>query len=151
MVKLLGRCVLFVVTVVVAMTLLATPAFAQDEVPNFGGLAPVVAFLVGAVVAFGPGARGITWIVDRVRDAVSFGDDPRYKIVWPLLGFAIALLACVGFGVNVVGALFVQIPRFAESTALNGLAGEVVTAVALAGVASSWHDRDKAKNPPHPA
>lgn len=117
---------------------------AQEE---FGEIAPVIAFLVAAVVAFGPGARGITWIVDRVRDAAPFGDDPRFKILWPALAFAVALFACVGFGINVVGGLFVQIPRFSESTALNGLWGEVLTAVALAGAASSWHDRDVAKNP----
>ena len=124
----------------VFLVALAVPAFAQDE--NFGEIAPVIAWLVGAVVAFGPGARGITWIVDRVRDAVS-ADLPT--IVWPLLAFVIALGACLAFGINVVGGLFTQLPKFAESTALDGTAGEVLTAVALAGFSSSWHDRDAAR------
>ncbi len=115
---------------------------------DFGGVGPAIAWAVAALVAFGPGARGITWIVDRVRDAVAFGDDPRYKLLWPVLALLVALGVCLGFEVNVVGGLLTQVPRFTGSDALNGTAGQVVTAVGLAGFASSWHDRDKAKNPP---
>ena len=115
---------------------------------EFGEIGPAVAFLVGAAVAFLPGARGITWIVDRVRDAVPFGDDPRFTIVWPLLAFAVALLICFGWDVNIVGTLAQAIPSLHGSDALTGGVGKLLTSLALAGPASSWHDRDVAKNPP---
>lgn len=139
----------------VILAVLAGPALAagiHQTVPgaDFGEIGPVIAWAVGALVAFGPGARGITWIVDRVRDFLKIGDDPRYKVAWPLLALGVALVACLIFEVNTVGALFTALPRFTGSHALDGTAGQIVTAVALAGMASSWHDRDVAKNPPTP-
>lgn len=113
-----------------------------------GQLAPVIAWAVGLVALFGPGARGITWIVDRIRDTVSFGDDPRFKLLWPAVALVIALASCLLFEINVVGAVLADVPRFATSSALSGVWGQIVTAIGIAGFSSSWHDRDKAKNPP---
>jgi ABC-type transport system involved in cytochrome c biogenesis permease subunit len=119
---------------------------AQQDVTS---LAPVLIWFTAVAAAFGPGARSITWVVDRVRDAVSFGDDPKFKLLWPLLALAIALFACLMFpATNVVGGLFAQLPRFEGSTGLMGTAGQIITAFGLAGFASTWHDRDVAKNPP---
>lgn len=146
---------LFFIGMLVAICIMAwaLPAFAQGTGDptsgNFGQLAPVIAVLTGALIVFLPGARGVTWIVDRIRDAVPFGDDPNFKIVWPLAALVVALIACLGWQINVVGGILTQIPRFAGSTALDGTAGQVLTAVGIAGASSSWHDRDKAKNPPH--
>jgi len=117
---------------------------------EFGEVGPAIAFLAALVLAFGPGARGLTWIVDRVRDAVPFGDNPKYKIVWPLLAFAIALLIVFGWDVNIVGALGEAVPGLKDTAALNGWLGQLLTALGLAGFASTWHDRDVAKNPPTP-
>ena len=114
---------------------------------EFGELGPAVAFLVSTAAVLIAGSRGITWVVDRVRDAAPFGDDDRFKIVWPLLALLVALLATLGFGVNPIGDALAALPQ--GSDALSGTAGEIVSAVVLAGLASSWHDRDKAKNPPN--
>jgi hypothetical protein len=104
-----------------------------------------VAFAVAATVPLVAGSRGITYLVDRVRDAVPFGDDPRFRILWPLLALGFGLLACLGWGINPVGDLLAALPQ--GSNALEGTAGEVMSAIAFAGLASSWHDRDAAKNP----
>src|SRR5262245_13688528 len=113
---------------------------------DFGEVGPAIAFIGGLVLAFGPGARGLTWIVDRVRDAVPFGDDARFKIVWPLLAFLIAALIVFGWDVNLVGSLADAVPGLKDSAALDGWLGQLLSAIGLAGFASSWHDRDKAKN-----
>src|SRR5262245_5900455 len=115
---------------------------------DFGETGPAIAFLVGAAVAFLPGARGITWLVDRVRDALpKMSADPRFKILWPILALVFALIICFGFEVNIVGSLQDAVPGLKGASALDGWFGQLLTALALAGAASSWHDRDVAKNP----
>lgn len=120
--------------------------------PDFGPLGDAVVFLVAAGVTLVAGSRGVTWLVDRVRDAVerpATPNDPGRKlprIVWPLLALGFALVATLGFnGTNIIGDAVAALPK--GSTALQSTAGEVITAIVLAGLASSWHDRDKAKNP----
>jgi len=138
--------VLFVAAVVVALVvLLATPAFAQDSGgPNID---VVVSFLVAAAIPLVAGSRGVTFLVDRVRDALpdNISDNPKYKIAWGALALAFSLVATLGFGVNTIGDLLAQLPQ--GSDALTGTAGEIITAIVYAGLASSWHDRDVAKNP----
>src|SRR5262245_29083238 len=113
---------------------------------DFGEIGPAIAFIGGLVLAFGPGARGITWLVDRVRDAFpKQSADPRFKIAWPLLALAIALLIGFGWDVNIVGAVSDAVPGLKDSAALDGWLGQLLTALGLAGFASSWHDRDAAK------
>lgn len=112
---------------------------------DFGELGPAVAFLVSTAAVLIAGSRGVTWVVDRVRDAVPNQENVP-KIVWPLLALAVALVATLGFGINPIGDALAALPQ--GSDALGGTAGEVISAVVLAGLASSWHDRDKAKNPP---
>lgn len=109
-------------------------------------LAPVIAWLTSLVVLFVPGARGLTWIVDQVRNAMGDrGADPSLRWLWPVIAVVVALVSCLLFQINVVAPAFRNVPAFLGSTALDGFWGQVVTALGLAGLASSWHDRDAAK------
>lgn len=116
------------------------------QAQDFGEVGVAIAWVAALVLAFGPGARGITYIVDRIRDV--FDKDDSWPTVVPgVIALVIALGVCLGFEINIAGGLLAQVPRFA-GTGLDETAGQVITAVGLAGFASSWHDRDKAKNPP---
>jgi len=141
----LRKLLLVAALVAVFIVVLAPAAFAQTDGSD---LDAALAFLAAAAIPLLAGSRGITFLVDRVRDAVGFGDDPRFKIVWGLLALAIALIATLGFGVNTIGDLVAALPQ--GTNALSGTAGEIITAIVYAGLASSWHDRDVAKNPPTP-
>lgn len=133
---------------VMAVPAQARPHAALAQADPGGALAPALAALVLIVGALVISARGITYLVDRVRDVFPRASaNPKFKVVWPLLALAIALFATLGFdGTNLIGDALAKLPR--GTNALEGTFGKVVTAVALAGIASSWHDRDKAKNPP---
>lgn len=151
MVRKLKGLIAVAVLAVVFVFLLAVPAFAQArplaQADPGGALAPALAALVLIAGALVISARGITYLVDRVRDALpTLSANPKAKILWPLLALAIALFATLGFdGTNLIGDALAKLPQ--GTNALEGTFGKVATAVVLAGLASSWHDRDKAKNP----
>ena len=105
-----------------------------------------IAFAVGAATILAAGSRGITFLVDRVRNAVPFGSKLGMGLLWGGLALVFALIACLGFGINPIGELVASLPQGTDK--LTGTAGEVLSAIAFAGLSSSWHDRDKAKNPP---
>jgi hypothetical protein len=112
--------------------------------PN--GIDSFVGFALAAAAVLVAGSRGITFLVDRVRDAVPFGSTAGMGLLWGGLALVLALIACIGFGINPIGELVASMPQGTDK--LTGTAGEVLSAIAFAGLSSSWHDRDKAKNPP---
>lgn len=112
---------------------------------DVGQLAVVLAWIAALVFAFGPGARGLTWLVDRVRDVLERGGHVYPRVLWPAIALAIALAACLLFQINIAGGILRQLPRFVGSSAFDGTWGQIVTAVGLAGFSSSWHDRDSAR------
>lgn len=109
----------------------------QTEV---GEIAPVLAWIAAAALAFGPGAIGITKLVDAIRYFDS-DDNPRLRILWIVAALVLGLVACLLFQINIVGGLFSQLPAFAGSTSLDGTAGQVLTGLALGGTASYHHER----------
>lgn len=106
---------------------------------DFGEVGPAIAWIGALAVAFGPGAMGITKLVDFVRDFDK--GDTWPKFVWIALAFVIALVICLGFQVNIIGGFFKELPAFQGGTQLDGVAGQILTAVGLAGAASYWHER----------
>lgn len=112
----------------------------------FGQLAPAIGWFAGLVVLFGPTALGLMWIVDRVRDFMGEkGFDPSLKWLWPVLALVLSLVLCLVFQINIIAPAIKQVPLFLQSNALDGVWGQVVTAVGLAGLASAWHDRNAAR------
>jgi len=115
-----------------------------QEAQPFGEIAPVIAWLVAAAVAFGPASAGITKLVDFLRGAFDH-EDAWPGFIWIAAAMVIALLACLLFEINIIGGLFAQLPAFQGSDALSGTSGEIITAIGMGGFASYWHERmDKA-------
>lgn len=111
---------------------------AQDS-GGVGELAPVFAWLSAFVLAFGPGAIGITKLVDAVRSFDKNQDWP--KLLWVGLALAFGVVICLVFQINIIAGLVAQLPSFSGSHALDGVAGQVVTGLAMGGTASYWHER----------
>jgi membrane-bound ClpP family serine protease len=83
---------------------------------------------------------GITKLVDFLRDLLDKEDTwPRFT--WIVAAFVIALAICLGFEVNIIGGFFKELPAFSGSSSMDGTAGQILTAIGLAGAASYWHER----------
>jgi hypothetical protein len=124
----------------------ALPAFAQDNTTG-DELAPVIGLLTGIAVAFGPLAIGLTKLVDGVRSVVDRSPEtPWPDWVWILVAMAIGIGAALGFEINVADALIKTVPAFNQTTALEGVWGQVVTGIGMAGMASYWHSNMKLKS-----
>lgn len=89
------------------------------------------------LVAVGPLALGITKLVDLIRN-VADKNDTLPKWVWNVvpivLGIGYALVTATNF-VNLVSGLN---PNVTEH--LGNVWGQIVTGVALGGVAAFWHE-----------
>ena len=98
--------------------------------------AAFTAFLVAA----GPVSVGVTKVVDTIRNALDpSGKFP--KVVWNLAAFGIGVGFCVGWGVNLFAALLAAVPALKASTALAGTAGQILTGIAVGGMAGFWHEK----------
>ncbi len=107
---------------------------------DFGQIGPAIAWLGALAVAFGPGAMGITKLVDFLRDTFDKTDKlPRFT--WIVAAFVIALAICLGFEVNIIGGFFKELPAFSGSSSMDGVSGQILTGIGLAGAASYWHER----------
>ncbi len=106
---------------------------------DFGEVGPAIAWIGALAVAFGPGAMGITKIVDFIRGFDKGDTWPKWSFI--LMAFAVAALICFGFEVNIIGGFFKELPAFSGSSALDGWAGQALSAVGLAGASSYWHER----------
>ena len=106
---------------------------------DFGEIGPAIAWLGALAVAFGPGAMGITKIVDFIRGFDKGDTWPKW--IWIACAFAVALLICLAFEVNILGGFFKELPAFQGSNTLDGVWGQVLSAIGLAGSASYWHER----------
>lgn len=102
----------------------------------------VFALLAGVVIIFGPLAVGLTKLVDMVRNMV----DPtgvRFagaRWVWNVLALVLGLVVALVFEMNVMAQVLDLIPQFSDSTALDGVVGQVLTGVGMAGMASYHHE-----------
>lgn len=110
-------------------------------------LAPVFGLIAGIVVAFGPLAIGLTKLVDGLRLLVDrTPETPWPGWVWIAVAMVLGIGACLLFEVNVVDSLIQTVPAFSGSTVLDGVWGQVVTGIGMAGMASYWHSNMKLKS-----
>ena len=107
------------------------------------------AFLIAAI----PLAVGVTKAVDTVRNAT----DPTDKfppVVWNVLAMVLGVGLALGWNFNLFAPLIAAIPALEGSGLATGTAGEVLTGLAIGGMAGFWHEkldewssRAKAANP----
>lgn len=101
---------------------------------------PTVAALVAALVVAGPVSVTVTKVVDFIRNLIDRDNDmPSW--LWNVVAFAIGLAICIGWGINVFGAIVATIPALAESDALSGTMGTILTGIAVGAMAGFWHDK----------
>jgi hypothetical protein len=93
------------------------------------------AFLVAAL----PLAVLVTKAVDTVRNLVGSVTVPKW--VWNVLALGLGVLLCLGWGFNLFDALTKAIPALAESDALSGTLGSVLTGLAVGAMAGFWHEK----------
>ena len=98
----------------------------------------MLGFVAGAAVLFGPGAIGLTKLVDGIRSFDS--GDTWPKGLWIGIAFVIGIVACVAFQIDVVGGLLNQVPALADKT-ISPTVGQVLTGIAFAGTASYHHEK----------
>jgi hypothetical protein len=137
MVRKVGIVVVLAIGFVVALGL---PAFAQATGggDQFGQLTQVVAFVGFVAVVFGPGSVGIAMLVDAAKRRLD-PNDAWKSDVWIAAAFVIAVASCVGFKIDVTAQLLAKLPVAAGRT-LPAIAGQLLTAVGMAGMASWHHD-----------
>ena len=99
-------------------------------------IAVFTAFLTAAL----PLSVGVTKFVDLCRNLFdSNGTAPAF--VWNVVAFAGGVGLCVGWQFNLVASLAGSVPALAASSALSGVAGQVLTGLAVGGMAGLWHNK----------
>lgn len=107
---------------------------AQEQV----SFAPALAALAAALIVAGPVSVAVTKIVDLVRNAV--GDRlPSWGI--QVVALIAALALCLGWDINLANTVVQAIPALSDSDMLSGVGGTLVTALAVFGMSSFWHDK----------
>lgn len=93
------------------------------------------------VAAAGPLAIGVTKIVDALRNVFDPQGARFPKVTWIVAAFVASMAVCLGWQFNVVAGFFTLVPALANVTAVEGVAGQVLTGGLVAGMASYWHER----------
>jgi hypothetical protein len=100
----------------------------------------VTAVFAAFLIAVGPLAIGVTKAVDLIRNVADKNDTwPKWS--WNVAAFVLGAGVAVGWGYNLVAAVAHQIPALSTSSSLDGVAGQLLTGVAIGAVASYWHER----------
>lgn len=101
----------------------------------------VFELLTAVGVAFGPLAMADTKLVDLLRNLLDRSPETQWaKWIWNVAAFAIGLLVCVLFQINVMAPLVEAVPRL-SGLDMSGLPGEVLTGLGVGAFASFWHER----------
>lgn len=96
--------------------------------------------LASVVVALGPLSVACTKGCDFIRNLLDRGDTwPKW--VWNVVPIGVGLGLCLGFQINVVAPLATKIPALAASSAFDGTAGQVLTALVAGTFAGFWHEK----------
>lgn len=99
-----------------------------------------ISALVATLVLAGPVAIAVTKLVDFCRNLFDQSDRlPPW--VWNVLAFGFGVALCLGWGINLMGGIVSTIPALAESDALNGTAGTILTGLLVGGAAGFWHGK----------
>lgn len=95
-----------------------------------------IAFLVAAV----PLAVLVAKVVDTVRNLIDNADSVP-KWVWNVLALVVGVLICLGWGFNLVATLARSIPAFEGNDWADGVAGQILTGLAIGAMAGFWHEK----------
>lgn len=96
----------------------------------------LLTFLFAAI----PMAVLVTKGVDLIRNLF----DPKVKApswTWNIVAFGIGAGMCIGWQVNPVGSLAHAIPALANGTRFNGVAGQVLSGLAVGAMGGLWHEK----------
>lgn len=105
------------------------------------GAVDALAIAVAAViVAVGPVAMFCTKVTDFIRNAFDSGDTWP-KATWNVVPIVVGVAFCLGFQLNAVTALVHAIPALANSSALDGVGGQVLTGLVGGTFAGYWHEK----------
>lgn len=96
----------------------------------------LTAFLIAAV----PLALLVTKAVDTTRNLID-GGDSFPKVVWNVAAFVFGLVLCLGWQFNPVAGLAAAIPALSDSSALTGVAGQILSGLAIGAMAGFWHEK----------
>jgi hypothetical protein len=99
------------------------------------------AALAAALVVAGPVAVAVTKLVDFIRNLFGASEPNIPSWVWNVLAMVLGVAIALGWGVNVFGAIVSAVPALAESDALKGDMGTVLTGLLIGGMAGFWHDK----------
>jgi len=102
--------------------------------------APALAALTAALVVAGPVSVAVTKIVDFVRNLVD-APDRLPKWLWGGLALLVGLVLALGWDINLLGGLIQAVPALADSSLGDGVVGNVLTGLAIGGMASFWHEK----------
>lgn len=98
--------------------------------------AAFTAFLIAAL----PLAVGVTKIVDTIRNLFGTAEAKVPKVVWNLIALGVGVAFALGFELNLFEALAAAIPALKGDIA-SGTAGEILTGLAIGGMAGFWHEK----------
>lgn len=128
--------VLIVGTLAVAfLVAMAGMAFAQDG--SGGVFDALTAAFAGLLVFVAAPAAGVTKLVDAVRYFDK--DDTWPKVIWIVLAMVFGVGIALLFLLNGIAPVIQALPRFQDEV-LSDTAGQVLTGIAIGGVASGFHE-----------
>lgn len=96
-----------------------------------------IAFAVAAV----PLALGVTKAVEFVRRLTGSRGWTLPGWFWIGIAFMFGVALCVGWQFNLMSALVRSIPALANTSRLDGVAGQVLTGLAVGAMSGLWHDK----------
>lgn len=132
------RKLLVVAALAVAfLVILAGPALAQGT-GDSGEVFTAIGVAIAGLLAFvATPAALVTKAVDLVR---AFDKQDTWpKALWIALAFVFGVAVALVFLLNAVGPVLEALPRFSDKT-LSPTAGQVLTGLAIGGVASGLHE-----------
>jgi hypothetical protein len=95
------------------------------------------AFLIAAL----PIAVSVTKVVDLIRNLFGTAEPNIPRWVWNVLAFVIGVAFCLGWNFNLFEPLVAAVPALKDSDLGAGSFGEVLTGIAIGGMAGFWHEK----------
>lgn len=82
----------------------------------------------------------VTKAVDTTRNLID-KDDKLPKATWNVAAFVFGLALALGWQFNLASALAAVVPSLQNTTSLDGVAGQLLTGLAIGAMASFWHEK----------
>lgn len=98
--------------------------------------AAFTAFLIAAL----PLSVGVTKIVDTIRNLFGTKEAAVPKVVWNILALVLGVAVALGFEINLVEPIAKAIPAL-KDWSVDPVAGQILTGLALGGMAGFWHEK----------